>query len=215
MPDNYSSRQVAVHEAGHFIFCCAQNLGVPELITVEPTVVGSTMSDQVNPLPKGTEALGFCARKLTAIEQLLNAEIAGRELEAFTKNLYGPTLAPLMSPQVIADSLARYRSVRTEWAQKLILMHVAGTAADAKLSGGSGKIPAGDFEPASALARLIAPNGQAEKLVEEKYREACHDSAGKFKKAIEAAADRLEASKTLRETELKTLWGQLLSVIPA
>lgn len=185
------------------------------MITVEPTVVGATMPDQVNPLPQGTEALGYCSRKLTAIEQLLDAEMAGRDLEAFTKNLYGPTMAPLMSPQVVADSLAKYRSMRTELAQKLILMHVAGTAADAELSGGSGKIPAGDFELARALARLIAPNGEAEKLVEDKYREARHGCAGKFKKAIEMAADRLQASKTLREQALRTLWDQLLPEISA
>lgn len=203
---DYTPRQVAIHEAGHFVFCCAQNLPIPEVLSIEPQVIGATMEHQINRFPEDQTALGFCARKLDVIEQLLNAEIEGRALEEVAMNIYGPTMVSLMTPATVADFLKRYRMVRDETAVKLILMHVAGTAADAELCGGKGIIPFDDLKSAHDLAKLLAGEEGAGKLVSEKYSESCGLCRGTYRQPIHAAADKLQAAKTLRESDLSALW---------
>jgi ATP-dependent Zn protease len=98
-----------------------------------------------------------------------------------------------------------YHSVRITTALKSILWDVAGTVADAELSGGNGRIPADDLRHAQKTARLIAGADDVDKLIFEKYAEAQRLVAGPYRAEIETIAQTLLTKKTLQETELKAL----------
>lgn len=170
---------VAVHEAGHFVFGNLMGLGA--IISVKVARNG-----------------GDVVRKQTPIDGLIRMEQRGVPLEKMI--MPGPSFS---------NDAAAYREARDCHINKVIILALAGCAAEAELAGGSAVLTELDLELTRKFALMLVSESAFDDFIAIRFAEVRQLCTGKVRSQILAVAKRLEAKRELNAQEAATLWAEV------
>jgi hypothetical protein len=181
-------RRIAVHEAGHFVFCCTMQLGTVRRLSIEPS--SGTRHRGVD-LPWSTD--GRIEWKPCHTARAFFAERDGKPLET------------MFTPRGVSDYIAGKDFI----AHQLLLYFISGAAAEVALAGGDGTVSGTDWLNARDAALAIVPEKDVVDFIGHRLCECATLCAGPLKRPIFAVADRLLNKPTLDEHECTALWAEV------
>lgn len=181
-------RRTAVHEAGHFVFARAFNLGLSTNLFICDERAG----------PRGQHS-----RKTTSdMELILRAEIKKNE-------------RLLDEAQQNADFWAEYIHCRPLFAWVLMVEALAGSAAEYILAGGDGLIGHSDYHAACDYSEYVESEETRAQKMERAMTEARNLCYTTWRAPILAVAERLLTRRCFDQNGCAALWEEVRPEITA
>lgn len=175
-------RQIAIHEAGHFVFLQMMNLGEVTLLSINPkqTKIGLSWGRmEYNPTP---------------MDMALLAESSGK-------------LDSCLSPK----GIEKFRRDKFFFVNQLVVMHLAGPAAATTLAGYKGSaLPMSDYLQSRDAALTIMPLSHVQAFLDRQLKETCELCRDDdMRDPILAVAERLLSKRTMDRDECLALWQEV------